>query len=126
MKNLLLDTHVLLWALGSPDDLSADTREAIADPANEVFVSAATAWEMSIKAAIGKLRVPSDLDERMRELRFRPLPITFAHATAVRDLPLRHRDPFDRMLVVQAKAHGFTLVTADKAIMQYDVPTMAA
>jgi PIN domain nuclease of toxin-antitoxin system len=126
MKNLLVDTHVLLWALGSPDNLSPGTRQTLIDPDNEVFVSAATAWEISIKVAIGKLRAPSDLDAQVRRLRCRPLPITFEHAIAVRDLPMIHRDPFDRMLIAQAKANGLTLVTSDKTIAQYDVSTMDA
>jgi PIN domain nuclease of toxin-antitoxin system len=126
MNNLLVDTHVLLWALSSPDNLSPRARAALVDPDNEVFVSAATAWEISIKSAIGKLRAPSDLEQQVRRLRFRPMPITFEHGAAVRDLPMLHRDPFDRMLIAQAKAHGLTLVTSDKAIMQYDITTLAA
>jgi PIN domain nuclease of toxin-antitoxin system len=125
MNNLLVDTHVLLWALSSPESLSPLARAALVEPDNEVFVSAVTAWEISIKTAIGKLRAPSDLEQQVRRLRFRPLPITFEHGLAVRDLPMIHRDPFDRMLIVQAKAHGLTLLTSDKAIMQYDVATMA-
>jgi PIN domain nuclease of toxin-antitoxin system len=91
-----------------------------------VFVSAVTAWEISIKAALGKLRAPYDLLDQLRRLRFRPLPITFEHGIAVRDLPMIHRDPFDRMLVAQAQAHGLTLVTSGKSIMQYEVATMDA
>jgi PIN domain nuclease of toxin-antitoxin system len=126
VSNFLVDTHVLLWALSSPDELSPGTRQALVNPENEVFVSAATAWEISIKAAIGKLHAPLDLSQQVRRLRFRPLPITFEHAMAVRDLPMIHRDPFDRMLITQANAHGLTLVTADKKITQYNVSTMEA
>lgn len=126
MNNLLVDTHVLLWALSSPDNLQPATRQALVDPDNEVFVSAATAWEISIKAAIGKLRTPSDLEQQVRRLRFRPLPITVEDGIAVRDLPMIHRDPFDRMLIVQARAHALVLVTNDKRIIQYDVPTLGA
>lgn len=126
MNNLLVDTHVLLWALGSPDKLKPDTRHALADPGNEVFVSAATAWEISIKTAIGKLRAPADLEQQVRRLRFRPLPVTFEHGLAVRDLPMIHRDPFDRMLITQAQANGLILVTNDEKITQYEVSTMGA
>jgi PIN domain nuclease of toxin-antitoxin system len=126
MNNLLVDTHVLLWALGSPDSLSERTRQTLVDPDNEVFVSTVTAWEISIKTAIGKLRAPSDLHEQIRRLRFRPLPVTFEDGIAVRGLPMIHRDPFDRMLIAQARAHGLTLVTNDKDITQYDVSTMNA
>jgi PIN domain nuclease of toxin-antitoxin system len=126
MNNLLVDTHVLLWALGSPNSLSERTRQTLVNPDNEVFVSAVTAWEISIKTAIGKLRAPSDLHEQIRRLRFRTLPITFEDGIAVHDLPMIHRDPFDRMLIAQAKAHGLTLITSDKDIAQYDVSTMEA
>ena len=126
MNNLLVDTHVLLWALGSPDDLSERTRQTMVDPDNEVFVSAVTAWEISIKTAIGKLRAPSDLHEQIQRLRFRRLPITFEDGIAVRDLPMIHRDPFDRMLIAQARARGLTLVTNSTDITQYDVSTMDA
>lgn len=126
MSNLLVDTPVLLWALGSPDSLKPETQQVLVDPDNEVFVSAATSWEISIKAALGKLRAPSDLEQQVRRLRFRPLPISFAHGLAVRDLPMLHRDPFDRMLITQARAHGLVLVTRDEKISQYDVVTMDA
>lgn len=126
MSNLLVDTHVLLSSLSSPDRLSARARDALVAPRNEVFVSAATAWEISLKTALGKLRTPADLERQVHDLRFRPLSITFEHAAAVRDLPMLHRDPFDRMLVAQALTHGLTLVTGDEVIRQYDVPTLPA
>lgn len=126
MSNLLVDTHVLLWALDDTARLRTDTRQALTDPDNEVFVSAATAWEMSIKASIGKLRTPLDLDAQLRRMRFATLPVTLEDALTVRDLPLLHRDPFDRMLIVQARNHGLTLVTNDAHIAQYDVPLINA
>lgn len=126
MSNLLVDTHVLLWALDDTDRLRTETRRTLANPDNEVFVSAATAWEISIKASIGKLRTPSDLKAQLRRMRFATLPVTLEDVLAVRDLPLLHRDPFDRMLIVQASNHGLTLVTNDVQIEQYDVPTISA
>ena len=124
--NLLLDTHVLLWWLDDPGQLSEAAGTAIRDGANVVCVSAATAWEIVIKKALGKLDAPDNLDEVLRECRFTPLPITVAHALAVRSLPTHHRDPFDRMLVAQAHAEGMTVVTRDPKVLQYTVPNIVA
>ena len=121
---LLLDTHALLWALATPARLPARTASAIRDPANAVFVSAASVWEIAIKAALGKLT--ADLDEVARtsiEVGFEELPVTLAHARRVRELPARHRDPFDRMLVAQALEEGLTIATRDVVIKEYGVPT---
>jgi PIN domain nuclease of toxin-antitoxin system len=126
VTNLLVDTHVLLWALDETDRLRDETRNALVDPDNEVFVSAATPWEMSIKASIGKLRTPSDLAYQLQRMRFTPLAVTLEDAVAVRDLPMIHRDPFDRMLIAQAQSRGFTLVTNDNQIEQYEVRTISA
>lgn len=103
--------------------LSQRARAAIIDGNNTVFVSAATAWEISIKKAIGKLFTPpgSYLDE-LKAHRFTPLDITTEHALAVEHLPQHHRDPFDRILVAQAHIERLTLVTRDSRIKRYDVP----
>lgn len=93
MTNILVDTHVLLWALGEPTRLAPDARGALEDGDNEVFVSAVSAWEISIKAALGKLHAPDDLASGVRALRFVPIDITFADGLAVRRLPDIHRDP---------------------------------
>lgn len=101
--NLLLDTHVFLWAIDNDPNLSREAREAIIDGNNVVFVSAASAWEIAIKKAIGKLIVPNE--DYLLELelhRFTPLDITTEHALEVEHLPAHHKDPFDRMLVAQA------------------------
>lgn len=122
---LLLDTHALLWALASPAKLPAPTARAIRDPANAVFVSAASAWEIAIKSALGKLS--ADLDEIVRtsiEVGFEELAVTLAHAGRMRALPARHRDPFDRMLVAQAIEEGLTIVTRDAAVAEYGVATL--
>ncbi len=121
---LLLDTHALLWALATPARLPARTASAIRDPANAVFVSAASTWEIAIKVALGKLS--ADLDEIVRtsiEVGFEELPVTLAHARRLRELPARHRDPFDRMLVAQALEEGLTVVTRDVVLRDYGVPT---
>lgn len=123
--NLLLDTHVFLWVIDDSPRLSSAARAAIIDGANVIFVSAVTAWEISIKKAIGKLTVPSGsyLDE-LRLHRFTPLDITTEHALAVAELPHYHQDPFDRLLVAQAQVEKLTIVTADSQIKQYAVRLM--
>jgi PIN domain nuclease of toxin-antitoxin system len=114
----------LLWWLGDNKALSMKARRAIRDARNTVFVSAATAWEMSIKQALGKLQAPDDLADALAANRFHPLPITIAHATAAGRLPRHHDDPFDRMLVAQAHAEQLTLVTHDPHIGRYGVPIL--
>ena len=123
---LSLDTHVLLWWLADDVTLSQTIRATISDGKNLVFVSAAAAWEMVIKSALGKLDIPSDLEAALTANRFQPLPITIPHALAVVDLPHHHNDPFDRLLIAQAKVEGLTLVTRDEQIKKYDVSIMEA
>ena len=120
--NLLLDTHVFLWAVDDNPNLSIAAREAIINGQNIVYVSAATAWEISIKRAIGKLKIPeTDYLDELRLHRFTPLSITTEHALAVENLPPIHKDPFDRMLVAQAQFEKLTLVTRDHRIAEYEV-----
>lgn len=126
MPRLLLDTHALLWSLALPERLVEAARQAIREPDNAVFVSAASVWEMAIKASLGKLIIPDNLDEQLSLNRFTPLPITLAHAQTVEHLPLHHRDPFDRMLIAQAQQEGLTLITRDPLVQQYDVVWMQA
>jgi PIN domain nuclease of toxin-antitoxin system len=123
---LLADSHVLLWWLDGAQRLSEPVRDAFADPATELYLSAASIWELAVKQSVGKLEVDVDLGEHAREQGFTDLPVTFAHAAAVRDLPFHHRDPFDRMLVAQARVERLTLVTADSVIPLYDVAVMPA
>lgn len=122
---LLLDTHALLWWLAD-EGLNAPAREAIADPANLVAVSAASAWEISIKKALGKLAAPDDLEQQVQEGGFVPLPISLAHGVAAGQLPRHHEDPFDRMLIAQAIAEGLTIVTRDKRFDDYGVALLTA
>jgi PIN domain nuclease of toxin-antitoxin system len=123
---LLLDTHTLLWALESPSTLRPEARTSIENRRTAVLVSSASAWEMGIKAAAGKLTIPADLVAQLREKRFTPLPVTVEHGLRVGELPLLHRDPFDRLLVAQAQLEGLTIVTRDPRIARYDVQTLAA
>ncbi|HEY6280059.1 MAG TPA: type II toxin-antitoxin system VapC family toxin [Streptosporangiaceae bacterium] len=122
---LLLDTHTLLWWLAD-EGLSTQAREAIADPANLAAVSAASAWEISIKKALGKLAAPDDLEDQLEAGGFEPLPISIAHAVAAGRLPRHHDDPFDRMLIAQALAEGLTIVTRGKRFGDYGVALLPA
>jgi len=124
--SLLLDTHVLLWIAAGEDVLGRRARTAIADARRPVFVSAASAWEIAIKSALGKLDAPEDYLAMLEHYRFTSLDVTSEHALAVRELPNCHRDPFDRMLVAQARTETLTVVTHDPAVMQYDVQVIAA
>ena len=123
---LLLDTHVLLWWLADDQTLGAGTRSTIAAADNLVFVSAASAWEISIKRSLGKLDAPSDLIAQLERNRFEPLSITVDHAYAAGALPHHHEDPFDRILVAQALAEELTLVTRDPRLDAYGVTAFKA
>jgi PIN domain nuclease of toxin-antitoxin system len=122
---LLLDTHALLWWLAD-EGLTTRARDAIADPAAVVMVSAVSAWEISIKKALGKLSAPDDLEYQVQAGGFVPLPVSIAHGIAAGQLARHHEDPFDRMLIAQARAEGLTVVTRDKRFADYDVALLAA
>jgi PIN domain nuclease of toxin-antitoxin system len=123
---LLLDTHALIWWLAGADELSAEARSAIASPRSEVFVSAASAWEMSIKRAKGRLDSPPDLPEALESSGFAELPIAIHHAILAGSLPPHHADPFDRLLVAQALLDSLTLVTRDMDLAAYDIDVLEA
>jgi PIN domain nuclease of toxin-antitoxin system len=122
---LLLDTHALLWWLADDDRLGPRAREAIAAPTNLVFVSAATAWEIAVKRALGRLAAPGDIEEWLAASNFQPLPIQIAEAVASAELPPHHRDPFDRLLVAQAQIGRMTIVTGDDEIGKYGVSLLS-
>jgi PIN domain nuclease of toxin-antitoxin system len=122
---LLLDTHLLLWAAGDPDHLSAAARALIGAPENELWFSAASVWEITIKHGLGR----EDFQVNPRLLRrglldngYRELPVGSEHAVAIDSLPPLHKDPFDRLLVAQAMVEGITLLTADAWVAQYPGP----
>ena len=123
MNLLLLDTHVFLWWRSQPPKISPDVTRAIAS-AEVVFVSAASAWEASIKAALGKLKLPESFESGVAKSGFQQLPVGFGHAGRVSDLPPHHQDPFDRMLIAQAQSEGLTLVSHDRRLAPYDVPIL--
>jgi PIN domain nuclease of toxin-antitoxin system len=116
---LLLDTHILLWAMRDAEELGAAARAVMAQ-ADVVYVSAASFWEIAIKSGLGKLSVdPNRLAQQALAAGFEPLPITWAHASVVHTLPPHHRDPFDRLLVAQAMSEPLHLLTHDAALQAY-------
>jgi PIN domain nuclease of toxin-antitoxin system len=130
VRRLLIDTHVFLWSTSAPDRLSANARAAIEDSDNEVYVSAAVGWEMSIKYAVGKLGLPMSpelyLPSRMVAHSFKALGISMEHALVVSSLPAYHADPFDRIMIAQAQFEGMTFVTRDMHALTYPVRTIEA
>jgi PIN domain nuclease of toxin-antitoxin system len=127
---LLLDTHVLLWAATTPDELASEVRNLIEDGSTDVLVSVVSAWEIAIKQSLGKLELPSAaeqwLPEVLRRSGFELAEVGLAAALKVRALPWHHRDPFDRLLIAQAAEEGYTLVTRDEVLGVYGVPILKA
>jgi PIN domain nuclease of toxin-antitoxin system len=123
---LLLDSHAFLWWLNDDEQLGPSARRAIESVDNLVYVSAATAWEIALERASGKLEAPGDIREWIEQSAFGNLPIEVEHAVASAELPRRHRDPFDRLLVAQARIEDMTLVTRDEEIREYEVSILDA
>jgi PIN domain nuclease of toxin-antitoxin system len=122
---LLLDTHLLLWAAGQPDRLSKEARDLLDAPENELFFSSASLWEVVIKRGLGRddFKVDARLLRRgLLDNGYSELPIGSEHVVAVENLPVIHKDPFDRVLVAQAQVEGITLLTADPVLAQYPGP----
>lgn len=121
----LLDTTVFVWLLKEPERLNRRALDLLEDQSQDVFLSSVTSWEVVIKFAIGKLTLPKKPSELLSEIFtnfvFQPLPITHAHSVAVGELAFHHRDPFDRMLVAQAKSENLVLLTADSMFEKYPV-----
>ena len=116
---LLLDTHILVWVMQDAKALKPKARHLI-DAADSVHVSSVVLWEVAIKAALGKLKIDSDLlDAMLLRMAFKPLPVSWQHARALRNLPSLHRDPFDRMLIAQAVSEPMHLLTSDAALAAY-------
>ncbi len=128
MTPYLIDTAVFLWNFGQTQRLGPQVRELLKRSDDKVFVSSATSWEIAIKAASGKLRLPEPTREffrnRLTVAGFLPLPITHEHALAAAELPRLHGDPFDRMLVAQAQTEGLILITSDRQLRKYPVNTL--
>ena len=117
----LMDTHTLLWATGNPKRLSDKTYDLINDPECRIFISHASIWELSIKWAIGKIDLPRDFFDAIPRSGYEILSLDENAFTAYRQLPLLHRDPFDRILVAQAQCENLALLSKDTDIAQYDV-----
>lgn len=126
--NALLDTHTFLWWITDDPRLSASARSIISDSSNRIYVSSATGWEIAIKAQIGKLAVPGEpaqfVAEQIMINSLAILPIRMEHALRIYELPMHHRDPFDRMLVAQSQVENLPLLTTDAAFADYDVRTV--
>ena len=123
--NLLLDTSILLWAVGPADRLPEETQRQLLDPANTVFFSAASIWEVAIKAALGRADFVNDAAQiatAARDQGFTELPVSAAHAAQVQALPAIHHDPFDRLLLAQALAEPAWLITSDRLLQRYGGP----
>jgi PIN domain nuclease of toxin-antitoxin system len=122
---ILLDTHAFVWWVSDSDELSRRARRLIADGANEIFFSAASAWEIAIKSRLRRATLPPDAERFVREQlelnAFQMLPIQVHHALGVASLPALHRDPFDRMLVAQALSEELTLMSRDRRLADYSV-----
>lgn len=122
---LLVDTQCWLWMLADPERLTRRARRVIASSRGELYLSAASAWEIAIKHGIGKLRLPADpveyVQSRLEPTGVAPLSITLAHVLQVARLPPHHRDPFDRILVAQAQVDELVLLTADRQLEPYDI-----
>jgi len=125
---ILIDTHTLIWMDSDPRQLSPTAVACFNDPANEIWLSVVSVWEMVIKSALGKLTLSGDIHQVVQDIQAQNplllLDIRYPHALAVRGLPLIHKDPFDRLLVAQALVEGATILTRDKNIQQYPVPTL--
>lgn len=125
---LLLDTHAFIWWDDAPEKLSPAARAACQDAANTLHLSLASAWEMQIKAQLGKMRLPLPLGELLRKHReqngLRVEPVTLDDILALSALPSHHRDPFDRILVAQTRRGGFRLLSRDPEIARYDVEVL--
>ena len=126
---LLLDTHCWLWLESAPERLSERVRRQLADPETELLLSVVSVWELAIKTALGKLELPEALatyvPSRLRRSSVGTLPVRLEHALEVAQLPPHHADPFDRMLIAQARAERLPILTADTAFAAYDVELLA-
>jgi PIN domain nuclease of toxin-antitoxin system len=123
---LLLDSHVVVWWALTPGRLRPETRALIASPDTEVYLSAASVWELGLKIARRKLSLGDRFDEKLLADGMEELPVTIAHARGAQALPPLHADPFDRLLISQALVEGLMLVTSDREIARYDVPVLTA
>ena len=127
---LLLDTHVWLWIIAEPERFSSEAAAALENPENELLLSAASSWEISINFGLGKLSLPSPPERyvpaQIEKTGVKPLPVEHSHALRVAALPAHHRDPFDRLLVAQAQVEALAILTADRRFGKYDIEVLGA
>lgn len=126
MNRFLLDTQVFLWWLAGDNRLSAKLTDLIAHPSHQIYVSAATSWEIAIKKGLGKLQAPDNIDKIVEEEGFLRLPIRLYHGDMILKLPGIHKDPFDRMLIAQAMAEKLIIITVDRKFKNYPVEIVVA
>jgi PIN domain nuclease of toxin-antitoxin system len=124
VRGLLVDTHAVLWWLADDPVLPEAARAALADPGHELLVSAASLWEVAIKRATGRLEAPDELPELIAEEGFAWLSVSARHAWEAGGLPFHHRDPFDRLLIAQARVESLAVVTGDPRFGAYGVPVL--
>ena len=126
--NYLLDTHVFIWAVSYPEKLSSDARNVIQNADNFLFLSAASGWEIAIKCRLKKLEIPGNPEhfvrQQMKNIGIEELPISMAHTLLTFQMPLYHKDPFDRILVAQSITEKLPVITCDRSISRYDVKTI--
>lgn len=120
----LLDTHIFLWWLQDDPGLTPEAKQTISNPDVEIYVSAASFWEIAIKRKLGKIKFSGDLTKELKRDFFQALPITPEHAVETEKLPDHHRDPFDRILVAQARCEKIPLMTSDKNLTRYKLPLL--
>lgn len=121
--NFLLDTHIFIWWMENDKKLSKEIISILSEPNDQVFLSVVSVWEIIIKQAKKRLKVPDDIEGGIHDSGFKLIPITLRHVLAVKKLPFYHKDPFDRMLIAQAKAENLNLITTDQKIKKYDILT---
>ncbi len=121
----LLDTHIALWWLTTPEKIHKKAQKIIGDKSNLIYLSSASLWEMAIKKSIGRLTLPHNLIEMITMENFKLLPITAEEGLGVADLPMHHTDPFDRILIIQAKFNDLIFITRDSMISEYPIVTLS-
>ena len=125
MKSYLLDTHVILWWLAG-EPMTPEAMSVIRNRDTQLFLSSVSAWEIAVKRKLGKLEAPADLEEQIRATDVQLLDLRWSHAWAAGEIALHHKDPFDRMIIAQARLEGMVLITADRRLGEYNVPMIYA
>lgn len=122
----LLDTHVIIWWLNTPNKIKNSTQKIIKDKKNIIYISSVTIWEIAIKKQSNKIKIPSNFLEALKSEQFKLLDLIAEESLSVINLPSIHKDPFDRLLIAQAKLNDLTLITKDKKILKYPINTLVA